>query len=98
MWLGLNRHPIKYRLVSLFASPALWEGICAIKIKIKHFTFYIQLGIMSRLNITFAVSKSGRSYFEKFLHNLAIKDRAIILAVFQDIQKHHLSAKGCEFR
>lgn len=50
------------------------------------------------MKVTFAASASGRSYFEKFLAGLAIRDRAAILAVLQDVQLHGLQAKGCEFR
>jgi len=48
--------------------------------------------------VTFAVSLSGRSYFEKFLSKLSLYDQTAILAVFQDIQKHGFQAKGCDFR
>ncbi|WP_413585934.1 type II toxin-antitoxin system RelE/ParE family toxin [Bdellovibrio sp. HCB274] len=50
------------------------------------------------IRITFATAISGRSYFEKFLHELSLQDRAVILSVFQDIQIHGLGAKGCDFR
>lgn len=50
------------------------------------------------MRVTFAASRSGRSYFERFLSNLSIQDRAVILAVFQDIQSHGLLAKGGDFR
>ena len=50
------------------------------------------------LKVTFAASISGRSYFEKFLQDLSVQDRAVILAVFQDIQEYGFKAKGCEFR
>jgi hypothetical protein len=50
------------------------------------------------MKITFAAAASGRSYFEKFLQDLSIKDRAAILGVFKDIKDHGLGAKGCEFR
>ena len=50
------------------------------------------------MKVTFAAAASGRSYFEKFLQDLSIQDRAVILAVFKDIQDHGLGAKGCEFR
>lgn len=48
--------------------------------------------------IFFAVSASGRSYFEKFLEDVSVKDKAIILAVFKDIEYHGFKAKGCDFR
>ena len=50
------------------------------------------------MKVTFVAAAAGRSYFEKFLQDLSIQDRAVILAVFQDIQKHGLGAKGCDFR
>lgn len=50
------------------------------------------------MNVTFAAAASGRSYFEKFLQGLSVLDRAAILAVFQDVEEHGLSAKGAEFR
>ena len=43
-------------------------------------------------------SSKSRSYFEKFLKELSTQDRAVVLAVFQDIQTHGLGAKGCDFR
>jgi phage-related protein len=56
------------------------------------------LVILIVMKVTFASAASGRSYFEKFLQGLSVQDRAVILAVFQDIQTHGLEAKGCEFR
>ena len=50
------------------------------------------------MKVTFAAAASGRSYFEKFLQKLSTQDRAVVLAVFQDIQLHGFNAKGCEFR
>ena len=50
------------------------------------------------MKITFAAAASGRSYFEKFIESLSIQDRAVILAVFKDIQDYGFDAKGCEFR
>lgn len=50
------------------------------------------------MKVTFAAAASRRSYFEKFLEGLSVQDRAVILAVFQDIQDYGLDAKGCEFR
>ena len=50
------------------------------------------------MKVTFAAATSGRSYFEKFIQDLSTQDRAVILAVFQDIQGHGLGAKGCDFR
>ncbi len=50
------------------------------------------------MKVTFAVAASGRSYFDKFLRDLPKRDRAVILAVFKDIQDYGLEAKGCEFR
>jgi len=50
------------------------------------------------VKVTFAAAASGRSYFEKFLQKLSTQDRAVVLAVFQDIQLHGFKAKGCEFR
>ena len=50
------------------------------------------------VTVTFAAAASGRSYFEKFIRDLSLQDRAIILAVFQDIQDYGFDAKGCEFR
>lgn len=48
--------------------------------------------------VSFTTGISGRSYFEKFLKSLTVSDRAVILAVFDDIQTHGLGAKGCDFR
>jgi phage-related protein len=56
------------------------------------------MGIMLFMKVTFAAGASGRSYFEKFIKDLSAQDRAVILAVFQDIQSHGLDAKGCELR
>ena len=50
------------------------------------------------VRVTFASAASGRSYFEKFIQDLSVQDRAVILAVFEDIQKYGFGAKGCEFR
>ena len=50
------------------------------------------------MRVTFAAAASGRSYFEKFIQGLSVQDRAVILAVFQDIQDYGFDAKGCEFR
>ena len=50
------------------------------------------------MKVTFAAAASGRSYFEKFIQDLSIPDRAVILAVFKDIQDYGFDAKGCEFR
>jgi len=50
------------------------------------------------VKVTFAAAASGRSYFDKFLQDLTKRDRAVILAVFKDIQDYGLDAKGCEFR
>lgn len=50
------------------------------------------------MKVTFAAASSGRSYFEKFLNDLSMPDRATVLAVFKDIQDHGLDAKGCELR
>src|SRR3989344_5112405 len=50
------------------------------------------------VKVTFVAAASGRSYFEKFLQDLSTQDRAVVLAVFKDIQEHGLGAKGCEFR
>ncbi len=50
------------------------------------------------MKVTFAAAASGRSYFEKFIQDLSTQDRAVILAVFQDIQMYGFEAKGCEFR
>ena len=50
------------------------------------------------MKVTFAAAASGRSYFERFIQGLAIQDRAVILAVFKDIQDYGFDAKGCEFR
>jgi phage-related protein len=50
------------------------------------------------MRVAFAAAASGRSYFEKFLQELSTPDRAVILAVFKDIQGHGLQAKGCDFR
>jgi phage-related protein len=54
--------------------------------------------ILKMMKVTFAVTSSGRSYFEKFIRDLSTQDRAVILAVFKDIQSYGLGAKGCEFR
>lgn len=54
------------------------------------------MGIL--MKVTFACSSSGKSYFEKFIANLTAFDRALVLAVFQDISIHGLNAKGCDFR
>ena len=48
--------------------------------------------------MTFFAAASGRSYFLKFLNDLQKQDKAIILAVFKDIQDFGLDAKGCDFR
>jgi phage-related protein len=61
-------------------------------------TNYIHMVIVCLMNVTFSAASSGRSYFEKFLQDLSSHDRAIILAVFQDIQDFGLNAKGCDFR
>lgn len=50
------------------------------------------------MKVTFVAAASGRSYFEKFLKDLSTIDRAVILAVFKDIQEYGLGATGCEFR
>ena len=50
------------------------------------------------MQVTFAAPGSGRSYFERFLGSLSVEDRAVILAVFQDIREYGFAAKGCEFR
>ncbi|OFW09817.1 MAG: hypothetical protein A3G20_03185 [Acidobacteria bacterium RIFCSPLOWO2_12_FULL_59_11] len=50
------------------------------------------------MKVTFAAGASGRSYFEKFIEGLSVQDRAVVLAVFKDIQDHGFDAKGCEFR
>lgn len=50
------------------------------------------------MNVTFAAAASGRSYLDRFLQGLPKRDRAVILAVFKDIQAYGLEAKGCEFR
>ncbi len=50
------------------------------------------------MKITFAAAASGRGYFDRFLQALPKRDRAVILAVFKDIQDYGLEAKGCEFR
>ena len=50
------------------------------------------------MRVSFSAGLSGKSYFEKFLKSLSISDRAVILAVFDDIQQYGLDAKGCDFR
>ena len=50
------------------------------------------------MTVTFAAGASGRSYFERFVQGLSIQDRAVILAVFKDIQDYGFDAKGCDFR
>ncbi|MBI4441801.1 MAG: type II toxin-antitoxin system RelE/ParE family toxin [Acidobacteria bacterium] len=50
------------------------------------------------VKVTFAAGASGRSYFEKFVRGLSVQDRAVVLAVFKDIQDYGFDAKGCEFR
>ena len=50
------------------------------------------------MKVTFAAAASGRSYFEVFLRDLAVRDRAAILAVFKEIEEHGFDAKGAEFR
>ena len=50
------------------------------------------------MKVTFAASVSGRSYFERFIHDLSTQVRAAILAVFKDVQDYGFDAKGCEFR
>lgn len=50
------------------------------------------------MKLTFAAAASGRSYFERFIQDLSTQDRAVILAVFQDIQDYGFDARGCEFR
>ncbi len=48
--------------------------------------------------MTSAAAASGRSYFEKFLNDLQKQGKAIVLAVFKDIQDYGLDARGCGFR
>ena len=50
------------------------------------------------MKITFAAATSGRSYFEKFIESLSVHDRAVILAVFQDIEDYGFDARGCGFK
>jgi phage-related protein len=50
------------------------------------------------VRVTFAAAASGRSYFERFIQDLSIQDRAIVLAVFKDVEDYGFDAKGCEFR
>jgi phage-related protein len=50
------------------------------------------------MKVTFASSSNGKSYFEKFIADLTVIDRAIVLAVFKDISVWGLKAKGCDFR
>ena len=50
------------------------------------------------VKITFAAATSGRSYFEKFIESLSVHDRAVILAVFQDIEDYGFDARGCGFK
>ena len=50
------------------------------------------------MKIEFHRSTSGRSYFEDFLKKLPIRDKAAILAAFEDIQKYGFDALGCQFR
>lgn len=50
------------------------------------------------MKITFHVSSSGRSYFERFLEDLNRQDKAQILAVFEDIKIYGFNAIGCQFR
>jgi len=50
------------------------------------------------VKVTFASSSAGKSYFERFIEDLSKPDRAIVLAVFQDVSDHGLNAKGCDFR
>ena len=50
------------------------------------------------MQVTFSAAGSGRSYFERFVQTLSIRDRAIVLAVFKDIAEYGLDAKGSEFR
>lgn len=54
--------------------------------------------IMAFMEVTFASAASGRSYFEKFIDKLSTQDKAVIFAVFKDIQAYGFNAKGCEFR
>ena len=50
------------------------------------------------MRVFFHQSQSGRSYIESFLGELTPADRAIVLAIFSDIQDYGLGAKGCQFR
>lgn len=50
------------------------------------------------MQIEFHASRSGRSYFEDFLDDLTVQDRAGILAIFEDIRRHGFNAIGCQFR
>ena len=50
------------------------------------------------MKITFYVSSSGRSYFERFLDEIPRQDKSQILAVFEDIKNYGLNALGCQFR
>jgi len=45
------------------------------------------------MKVTFAAASSGRSYFEKFIQDLSLQDRAMILAVFEDIRNFGFDAK-----
>jgi phage-related protein len=37
-------------------------------------------------------------YIETWLNGLSLRDRAVVMSVFQEIQIHGLSAIGCKFR
>jgi len=50
------------------------------------------------MDVSFYLSSSGKSYFEKFIKELALQDRATILAVFHDISLRGMNAIGCQFR
>ena len=50
------------------------------------------------MKVAFHKSHSDRAYIEDFLADLDVRDRAMVLAIFSDIQTNGLSAKGCHFR
>ncbi|MEN9723005.1 MAG: hypothetical protein RJB38_991 [Pseudomonadota bacterium] len=50
------------------------------------------------MRIEFHRARTGKSYFEDFLGEVEVQDRAAILAVFADIRIHGFNALGCQFR
>lgn len=79
-------------------SISAWRPVAGVGIATGSTGAQYPFGYNVRVRITFAVAASGRSYFEKFLAELSIEDRAALFAVFKDIQNFGFAAKGCDFR